>query len=435
MKTILVSAYAVNPYKGSEDGTGWHLVCQIARFHKAVVITRENNRPFIERYMSEEAVLSGDNLQFQYYDLPYWMRFWKRGARGALLYFYLWQLLLPLFVMRRNIKFDIAHHLNFHNDFTPTFLWVFRKPLVWGPIGHHEKVPFEFIKKYGAMAWLQDRSAWLLKIILRNLDPLLWLALYKADRILAVNSSEKRVHSSFKDKIDVMPAVAAESAPVSSRNSNGFKVLSVGRFVPLKGFDVSIKAFAKFYKAQLLENRKDIKLILVGKGPEKERLQMIACEEGINHAIQWIDWVDRAQMQTLYQQAHVFLFPSHEGAGMVIPEALSYGLPVLCFNNFGPGELSSDDCAFRVSYGSYEESIAKFAEGLQNLYSKPDLLQKMSQAAYQKWSADLNWDVKGEMLNDIYKSLTQAMASPFEASNTPDDPNLDLEYAMVDADF
>ena len=38
-----------------------------------------------------------------------------------------------------------AYNLNFHNDWTPTFLWVFKKPLVWGPVGHHPKVPKEYI--------------------------------------------------------------------------------------------------------------------------------------------------------------------------------------------------------------------------------------------------------------------------------------------------
>ena len=36
---ILASAYAVNPYKGSEDGTGWQWVLQIARHQKVIAIT------------------------------------------------------------------------------------------------------------------------------------------------------------------------------------------------------------------------------------------------------------------------------------------------------------------------------------------------------------------------------------------------------------
>ena len=50
MKTILVTAYAVNPYKGSEDGMGWNFIMQIARYQKVIAVTRINNGPHIEKY-------------------------------------------------------------------------------------------------------------------------------------------------------------------------------------------------------------------------------------------------------------------------------------------------------------------------------------------------------------------------------------------------
>jgi len=41
MKTILATTYAVNPYKGSEEGTGWNLLYQIARNHRVIGVTRK----------------------------------------------------------------------------------------------------------------------------------------------------------------------------------------------------------------------------------------------------------------------------------------------------------------------------------------------------------------------------------------------------------
>ena len=48
MKTILVSAYAWEPLKGSEQGVGWNWVLQMAKDHKVHVITRANNQKVIE---------------------------------------------------------------------------------------------------------------------------------------------------------------------------------------------------------------------------------------------------------------------------------------------------------------------------------------------------------------------------------------------------
>ena len=51
--TVLISAYAVNPYKGSEDGTGWNMISEIAKYQKVVAITRENNQQDIEKFIQE----------------------------------------------------------------------------------------------------------------------------------------------------------------------------------------------------------------------------------------------------------------------------------------------------------------------------------------------------------------------------------------------
>lgn len=89
MKTILATAYAINPYKGSEDATGWNFVYQAAHYQKVIAITRENNEQWISKFMNEFPDPVYKNIRFLYYDLPYWMRFWKKGSRGALIYFYL----------------------------------------------------------------------------------------------------------------------------------------------------------------------------------------------------------------------------------------------------------------------------------------------------------------------------------------------------------
>ena len=128
-KTIVATCYAVNPYKGSEDGMGWNFINQIARFNKVIAITRENNQPHIEKFMKENPSEVYQNISFLYYDLPYWMRFWKKGGRGAMLYYYMWQKGIVSFIKKKNINFDIAHNVNFHNDWTPTFLYQLKKNL------------------------------------------------------------------------------------------------------------------------------------------------------------------------------------------------------------------------------------------------------------------------------------------------------------------
>ncbi len=41
-KTLLISAYAVNPFKGSEDGTGWNISKELAKEYKTVIVCVSN---------------------------------------------------------------------------------------------------------------------------------------------------------------------------------------------------------------------------------------------------------------------------------------------------------------------------------------------------------------------------------------------------------
>lgn len=407
MKTILVTAYAVNPYKGSEDGMGWNMILQIARFQKVIAITRENNQESIAKYISENVVENIENIQFEYFDLPYYLRFWKKKSRGALFYFYLWQIGIPLWVKGKKWSFDIAHNLNFHNDWTPSFLWLLKKPFVWGPIGHHPAIPIEFLKKSGLKSVLKNRATWLMKLVFWNIDPFLFLTKKKANFIFSMNSSVMKKLNLDKGKTIHLPSVGSEKIkiPKHTKRSKNFTVLCVGRFVTLKGFDVAICSFAAFYKKMPSEDQPFAQLILVGKGPLEKTLRSIAKREHIEHAITFIPWLEREHLTEIYRKSKVFLFPSHEGAGMVVSEAFSHGLPVLCFDNIGPGEFVDAECGFKIPYQNYKKSVADFSESLMRLFYDRMLLQDMSQQVLVKHSKVFDWDVKGLIFKQTYDKI------------------------------
>ena len=220
MKTILVSAYSINPYKGSEDGTGWNLTKQIAKENNVILITRKNNIEYLDKYFQENSDKELKNIKYYGFDLPQLiLRIKKKiGSRGYVAYYYLWQLFITLFIKRKNFEFDIAHSLNFHSDSQPTFLWIFKKPTYWGPIGHHPKVPKEYLLSfYGWRKYLTDRSYFVIKWCFRNLDPLYRISIWKTTKIFVINSSIKDVIGAKSSKTILLPAVGSE--PVKpSRN-------------------------------------------------------------------------------------------------------------------------------------------------------------------------------------------------------------------------
>ncbi len=415
MKTVLITAYAINPYKGSEDGTGWNIAKGVSKDYKTIVITRKNNREHVERYLKEFPDPIHDNMAFYYFDLPNWAMFWKKkiGERGYVLYFYLWQFFITFFIAKNKLKFDLAHNLNFHSDSHPTFLWVFGKPTIWGPIGHHPKVPKEFLLPiYGRKAFLKDRLYYSVKWAMRNLDPFYRLSVYKSAKIIGINSSVQKVMRANATKVEIIPAVASEPVKPNEKQKGKFTILSVGRFVEMKGFDIAIKAFAKFVST-LPEGQKDeVRLKLLGKGEFTDFLKKMAKDLGVEKYVEFVAWVDKSEMHEIYSQSDLFLFPSHEGAGMVVPEAMSYGLPVLTFDNVGPGELQKE-AGIKIPYSTYQNAVDEFSEAIKMLFDSPGQRLRLSINSSFTFKASFTWSKKIEAITKIYNEcLPNEMVAP-----------------------
>lgn len=407
-KTILATCYAVNPYKGSEDAMGWNYTYQIARHQKVISITRENNQAAIEKYMKENPDPVYKNISFFYFDLPYSKRFWKKklGTVGAMIYYYLWQKNVIHFIKNQQITFDICHNVNFHNDWTPSFLYQLKKPMVWGPIGHHPLIPTQYLRNYSAKYFLQDRLTWLIKNIFWKTSPALKKTIQHANHIWCMNSGVAKILNLKNKQYAISPSIASEDFALQpQKKQSTFNLISVGRFVPLKGFDLTIASYADFLNKISLEDRNKCLLTLVGTGPEKDLYIKMIQEFNIGKHVEIIEWIDRIDLMKIYEKSAAFLFPSHEGAGMVVAEALSFGLPVICLDNEGPGEFIHNQCGFKIKHASNTNTITELSKAILQLYQSPILLDKMSKMARLQYENVFTWNSRGEKLNEIYNNL------------------------------
>jgi glycosyltransferase involved in cell wall biosynthesis len=395
--TILISAYAVHPNKGSEDGMGWRFLLEAARRHRVIAITRENNAPAIADFLKKNDFEGRENLQFEYFDLPKWARFWKRGGRFSSLYHSIWHAALPSFVRQRGLEFDLAHHLNFHSDWTASHLWRLGKPFVWGPIGHHAAMPSDYLLETGGWkSLIFDRLKFFGKTLAWRFDPFLAMTKKRASTIFGMNSSVAGALRLPENRVQRMPSVGTDLVDFFEKKAENadFTVLFAGRFVALKGVETVVRAFEIFYKNCPVEHQNTVKLKLLGKGELRPKLEKMVAERGIGHATEFIDWLPHAEIGRLYRSASVFFFPSHEGAGMVVAEALAHGLPVFCYKNDGPGELTDDSCAVRLDYSTHENAVRDFAHELENLRRDPVRCAKMATEARLFVEKNLAWSVK-----------------------------------------
>jgi glycosyltransferase involved in cell wall biosynthesis len=407
MKTILATTYAVNPNKGSEDGTGWNFILQIARFNKVIAITRENNQAAIEAFQKAHPDVRYENIEFRYFDLPYWMRFWKKGGRGAMLYYWMWQRAIPSFVRKANINFDIAHNVNFHNDWTPSFLWKLNKPFVWGPIGHHEAIPNEFVAFYGVKQQLRERVKLAIKKYFWKYNTALKKAVKNSSFVYAMNDTVHEAINLQNVAGFTRPSIASfdYGYEASRKPTDGLKLITAGRFVALKGFDLAIESFAAFVNKLEKPQRQKCSLTIVGKGPEEHRLVALINKLGMEQHIKLIKWMERNELMNEFKSSDAFLFPSHEGAGMVVAEALSFGLPVICLEKTGPAGYINESCGYVVSKESRKKAIDGLSQAITNLYITPDQVAMMRRSARRQFMDIFHWDRRGEWLQEIYSQV------------------------------
>src|SRR5260370_25550125 len=87
---VLISAYACEPFKGSEPEVGWQWALQMARFHEVTVLTRANNQQDIE---SGLAPLRGKQPvpEFIYHDETHYLLRLKKYFGATKFYYLLWQ--------------------------------------------------------------------------------------------------------------------------------------------------------------------------------------------------------------------------------------------------------------------------------------------------------------------------------------------------------
>ncbi len=257
---------------------------------------------------------------------------------------------------------------------------------------------------------LKNQLIWLVKKLFWTCDPFFYLAKWYVDKVLCFSPDVVKHIRLKENKAVYMYSVGSEPNDFVPLEKKKFTVLSVGRLVPLKGFDITIKSFHAFFNTLSAAQKQETELVIVGKGKMTAYLQDYIQQHDLTSHVKLIDWIEREALKSYYELSSVFLFPSHEGAGMVVPEAFSYGLPTICFDNCGPGTFVKQQSGLKVAYSSYDQSVTDFAHHLTTLYHDKTRLRSLSLGAKQQFDEEFVWDIKGERLSGIYDEVIQENA-------------------------
>jgi phosphatidylinositol alpha-1,6-mannosyltransferase len=198
-------------------------------------------------------------------------------------------------------------------------------------------------------------------------------------------------HGISRDKIRIVQPQADlsrfRSRPRSTRlmekyglSEHSKVLLTVGRLVERKGVDTVIGCLP-----ELLTRHEDLRYLVVGDGPERDRLQALAESCGVRNQVNFTGPVSDEELPGIYNLATVFIMPSRfmptsgtvEGLGLVYLEAMASGVPVIGGNSGGvPDVISHMHTGMLIEPGSTREA----AQAVDQVLSDEFLAKRLGDA-------------------------------------------------------
>lgn len=158
----------------------------------------------------------------------------------------------------------------------------------------------------------------------------------------------------------------------------GTTFIYVGRLWWGKGINYLLEAFETVQS----RSAEPVSLLLVGDGPEEERLRQACAERDIRNVV-FAGFQQKPDLPRFYASADVFVFPTlGDPYGLVVDEAMACGLPVI--STSAAGEIRDRIEEGENGYIVPPEDSAALAERMLHLAQNPDLITRMGQLSHEK---------------------------------------------------
>lgn len=198
-----------------------------------------------------------------------------------------------------------------------------------------------------------------------------------------------------------LPPVLAETDRQGSVRALGLcqgspLCLSVGRLAREKNQAFLLSAFAS-----ILTHLPTARLVLVGEGDDRLRLERLVRDLGLARKVDFTGAVPHELVGAYYHAADLFLFPStSETQGLVILEALASGLPVVAVESDAAGELLRNGEGGTIA----PEDPAAFADRVVTLWEQSERRQAMGRGG-RRVAAGYAPDALAARMLELYQEL------------------------------
>lgn len=342
---LLVSAYACDPYRGSEPGVGWAAVCRIARKHEVFVLTDDHNRMGWEKARAEGDIPSSVHVRF--------LRHYKPcSANRFIAHLQSWQSYaafnrLVLQAAREwhgQIGFDLCHQVTIASWRLPSPLWQLPIPFVWGPLGGAGYIPAGFRSMLSPASRIFEA--------VRDLNTVISLrskafreCIRESALVFAANEETEML---IKTSRGGRPLVRLPIASISSEKVQAFRrphqadylsgplrLFAGGNMEGRKGVSIALKALARVAATGL-----DFHYTVAGGGPEIPSLMALSKKLGLDTHVEFHPGFQGEDYIAALHRSHLYFLPSfRESTPVTLLEAYLAGCYPVVADTSAQGEI------------------------------------------------------------------------------------------------
>lgn len=284
MMNYLISAYSVNPYKGSEDSIGWNWVLQYEKNYKKgdriILLTKKFNEKDTRRGLKEFNI---QHVELVIVDVPDALN-WFREKHSAFhhMYYILWQHWAWLWVKHSGIRFDVIHHVTMNDYRIPSELYKAKgAKVIWGPMGGAQVTP-KPLKVYEKNQLVASFREFVNKSCSWN--PFYKKALRSYYKIYCINNeTQKQISCIVGKDVPLMPELALrdeyKNLPIRKGKNDILKIVFVGRLIGKKGIAFLVDALS------LMPTDMDWELLIFGDGDDRALIEKQIADSGIGKKV------------------------------------------------------------------------------------------------------------------------------------------------------
>ena len=399
----LISAYSVNPYKGSEDSIGWNWVLQYEKNYKEgdriILLTKKFNEKDTRKGLEEFNI---QHVELVIVDVPDALN-WFREKHSAFhhMYYILWQHWAWLWVKHSGIRFDVIHHVTMNDYRIPSEMYKAKgAKVIWGSMGGAQVTPkplkvYEKNQLVASFREFVNRSC--------SWNPFYKKALRSYYKIYCINNeTQKQISRIVGKNVPLMPELALrdeyKNLPIRKGNNDILKIVFVGRLIGKKGIAFLVDALS------LMPTDMNWELLIFGDGDDHALIEKQIADSGIGKNVKLMGNRTLNQIAEAYQQADVFVLPSlRETSGNVLLEAMAYAVPIVAFDTSFCRLLKEVDCGVFINTEQALDNIKEdYCKAIVTLGQDKELAKQMGLNGYKYVNSKLTWDEKYRIIvNDM----------------------------------